>query len=132
MFDKMRHHFFWLHTAKNVCTTVKNCRSCTQVGSKAKHICKVKRFPGVTPFEFLAISILGRLPSSLLGMQHVDIMNDRYLRLTCSITTPNIKLMHLASIILDNWPLPYVVSTYVLTGDVQQNVSIFAMNIYIH
>lgn len=71
------------------------------------------------------IVILGPLPKTTLGNQHVIIIADLYSKLTSTIITGKLSSSPLVNVFLDNWTLLHGIPTNVETDKGPQIVSKF-------
>lgn len=103
MYHTMRQHFYWLHMANVVYKPGRKFRSCTQNWSRVTHKQKLQLFLAAGPLEFVAIDILGPLPRTKTGNQHVFIIKDQLSKLTRAIHTAKINSMQIVTIFWTIW-----------------------------
>lgn len=76
MYDKMGHHLFWLPIAKNEQMTGKYCSSCAQYQIKTEHEHRLQKLPAAGLLQLGVMAILGMVPKTSLGSQHLSTMTD--------------------------------------------------------
>lgn len=82
-------------------------------------------FPLIGPLEFMAIDIRGPLPKTLSGNQFVQIMPNRFYKLTKAVSNFRTIASHIASLLMDNWVVPYEIPEYFLSDSRTQSTSKF-------
>lgn len=73
--------------------------------------------------EFVAIDILGLLPRTLDGNQLVQVMTDRFPKLTRVVSRSRTALSRLASLSMDDRIIPYDIPTDALKDNGAQFIS---------
>lgn len=101
--------------ADDVYFTMADPQSCAAQGTKARHKESLRLFPSAVLLEFMAIDILGPLPATKSGNQHEIVLTNRYTKLTRTILVTKVISMGAAAVFLDNWVIPYGISTNLLT-----------------
>ena len=83
MYYTLRREYYWPHMASDAFLTVRNCTSCAATrGTLVKNQKDLKLFPAAGPLEFVAMDLLGTLPRTAHGNQHVLVITDRFSKLT--------------------------------------------------
>ncbi|CAN8075930.1 unnamed protein product [Agarophyton chilense] len=118
MYYTLRQQFYWPHMADDVYTFVGQCQSCVRTrGGIRKHRKNLKLFPAAGPLEFVAIDLLGPLPKTKKGYQHILEITNRCSRLSRAIPLKDTKSTTLAIEFLNNWVYPYCAPLYLLTDN---------------
>ncbi|CAN8061905.1 unnamed protein product [Agarophyton chilense] len=108
MYDTLKKRFYWPHMAHDVYNFVRQCESCVRFrGGIRKHRKYLKLFPATGPLEFVAIDLLGQLPKTKNGYQHILVITDGFSKLTRAIPFKETKSTTLAIAFLNNWVYPY-------------------------
>lgn len=108
MYDTLRRTFYWPLLASDVADTVRQCISCARTrGTYYSHQKYLRLFPANGPLEFLALDLLGPLPTSRRGNKHVLIITDRYSKLTRAVALNSTTAPQVAEAFLDAWIMPY-------------------------
>ena len=104
MYYTLRREYYWPHMANDAYSTVQNCASyATTRGTLVKHQKDLKLFPAAGPLAFVAMDLLGPLPKTVHGHQHVLVMTDRFSKLTRSIALRTTTASVVANGFLENW-----------------------------
>ena len=118
MYYTLRREYYWPHMASDAFSTVRNCTSCAATrGTLVKNQKDLKLFPAAGPLEFVAMDLLGPLPKTAHGNQHVLVITDRFSKLTRSIPLRTTTASVVANAFLDNWVYVYGAPRYVLTDN---------------
>lgn len=64
---------------------------------------KLQMFPACGPLEFVAIHNTGPLRDTVKGNQYVIVILDRFSKLTWSMRTGKIFLLHVANVLFGSW-----------------------------
>jgi len=126
MYDTMRHEFYWPNMARDVYQVVLDCQSCAATqGTRHRHQKMMKLFQAKGPLEDIAMDLLGPLPRTRHGKQHVLVITDRYSKLTRTIALSKTTAPHVAQAFVDHWVMPYGIPASVLSDNGPQFVSKF-------
>ncbi|CDF32918.1 unnamed protein product [Chondrus crispus] len=118
MYYTLRREYYWPHMASDAFSTVRNCTSCAATrGTLVKNQKDLKLFPAAGPLQFVAMDLLGPLPKTAHGNQHVLVITDRFSKLTRSIPLRTTTASVVANAFLDNWVYVYGAPRYVLTDN---------------
>lgn len=104
---------------------MKNCRECTQNRLSGKLQRAPQRFPLDIPLEHVGMDILNRLQKMLSTNQFSLGRNDRYMKLPRPVLTSITTALHIASLFLDGWVLPYGIPEHILMARETQFISEF-------
>lgn len=131
MYNAMQRDFYWPHKADENYATVCDCQllalHCHNVSRQRKqHLYLPNR-----PLQFVAIDILGRLPETRSGSQHVIVTTDRYSKLTKATPTVRMTGTTFASFFLNNRISSYEIPVMVLTDNCSPFASMFFKSICI-
>ena len=89
--------------ASDAFSTGRNCTPCAATrGTLVKNQKDLKLFPAAGPLEFVAMELLGPLPKTVHGNQHVLAITDRFTELTRSIPLRTTTTSVVANAFLDN------------------------------
>lgn len=89
----------------------------------SRHECKFQLSQAAKLLEFVAIEVLGTLPSATTGNKYVIIIPQRFSKLTQAFPTVRINWMQIATIILNSWVMAHGIPVLVCTDNVSQFVS---------
>ncbi|CDF38306.1 unnamed protein product [Chondrus crispus] len=118
MYYTLRREYYWPHLASDAFATVRNCTSWAATrGTLFKNQKDLRLFPAAGPMEFVAMDLLGPLPKTAHGNQHVLVITDRFSKLTHSIPLRTTTASVVASAFLDNWVYVYGAPRYMLTDN---------------
>jgi Integrase core domain len=104
---------------------VTRCLSCARKELKGKR-CRtnfLKLFPPSVPLEFVAIDILGPLPTTKSGHQYLLIISDRSSKLTRAMPVRDVTAETLAMTFFDEWLSVYRILQALLSDNSTQFVS---------
>lgn len=101
------------------------CKSCARNNPRYKSKRPIQVVPPSEPLDFVAMNILGQLPRTASGKQHVVVIMDRYSKLTRAISKAKTTATHDTNVFFDHWVVPYDIPKYHLTGNSPQFVSKF-------
>ena len=118
MYYTLCREYYWPHMASDAFSTVRNCTLCAAPrGTLVKNQNDLKLFPAGGPLSFVAMDLLGPLPNTAHGNQHVLVITDRFTKLTRSISLQPTISSVVANAFLDNWIYIYGALRYVLTDN---------------
>ena len=121
MYYTLRREYYWPHMANDAYATVRNCTSCAATrGTLVKKQMDLKLFPAAGPLEFFAMDLLGPLPKTVHGNQHVLVITDRFTKLTRRIPLWTTTASVVANAFLDNCIYVYGAPRFVLTDSSPQ------------
>lgn len=81
MYDVAQHYIYSTYKVNYVHTFVQECRTCAQNGFQMTHKRKLQLLSALGPLEFKAIDILGLIPRTTIGSQHVVLIANRYFKM---------------------------------------------------
>lgn len=99
------------HITNDVYIFVRQFRSWAQIGSQMKNKRKLRLFQAAGPLEIIASDILRPLPRITTVNQHFVIKTDRFSKLKRAILTAKISSRKIATIFLNNWVMPYWITS---------------------
>jgi transposase InsO family protein len=112
--------------AMDVHEYVQNCHSCTKRRLVTqRRTTYMKLFPPSEPFEFVAMDILGPLPTSKLGNRYLLVIVDRFSKLTRTIPLRSTVAAEVAKAFVHEWYCVYGPPVVLLTDNGTQFVSKF-------
>lgn len=112
--------------ASDVYQVVQDCCSCAaNRGTIHRHQKKLQLFPAAGPLESISMDLLGPLPKTLHGNQHVLVIKDRYSKMTRAIPLKQTTASIVAQTFVDNWIMPYGIPATLLTDNGPQFVGTF-------
>lgn len=94
-------------------------------GTGTRHQKKPRLFPAPGPLELLAMDILGPLPKSKSGNQHVIALKDHFMQITRAVPVATVVSTSAATELTYIWVMPYCTLTAILTERERQLVSKF-------
>jgi len=103
MYISMRQWFSWESMVVNVYAFVANCTQCARnrVGKRRKTN-YLKTFPPTEPLTDLCMDLLGPLPRTAAGNEHLLVIVDRFSKMTRAIPLQRIDAETIAAAFLDN------------------------------
>jgi len=104
MYTSMRRWFYCESMVVDVYAFVANCTQCARnrVGKRRKTN-YLKTFPPTKPLTNLCKDLLGPLPRTAAGNEHLLVMVDRFSKITRAIPLQWIGAKTIAAAVLDNW-----------------------------
>jgi len=108
MYTSMRRLFYWESMVVDVYAFVANCTQCARnrVGKRRKTN-YLKTFPLTEPLTDLCMDLLGPLPRTAAGNEHLLVIVDRFSKMTRAIPLQRIDAETIAAAFLDNWVAAY-------------------------
>lgn len=126
MYNVIRQSMYWPQIADNVYATVKDCLFCAQNRQTTRWQRKLRLFFPAGSLEFLAIDILGPLQQTMTDNRYIEVMTNRFPKLTKAITTSKITTIVLATIFIEHWVMNFGIPSTVFTGNGPQSRSKFS------
>ena len=118
MYQPLRRRYYWPHSAADVTTTVRGCRTCAMNRVKLrKHLNRLKLFPATRPLESLSIDILGPLPKAKGGKQYLLVITDRFTKLTQVVALKTVNAYTVATAFSDAWVFKYGIPRSLLSDN---------------
>ena len=118
MYYTLQMEYYWPHMASDAFSTVRNYTSCAATrGTLVKNQKDVRLFPASRPLKFVVMDLLGPLPKTAHGNEHVLVITDRLSKLTRSIPLRTTTASVVENAFLYNWVYIYGAPRYVLTGN---------------
>jgi len=126
MYTSMRLWFYWESMVVDVYAFVANCTQCarSRVGQRRKKN-YLKTFPPTEPLTDMCMDLLGFLPRTAAGNEHLLVIVDRFSKMTQSIPLQRIDAENIAAVFLDNWVAAYGPPATVLSDNGPQFRSTF-------
>ena len=108
MYTSMRRWFYWECMVVDVYAFVANCVQCARnrVGKRRKTN-YLKTFPPTEPLTDLCMDLLGPLPRTEAGNEHLLVIVDRFSKMTRAIPLQRIDAESIAAAFLDYWVAAY-------------------------
>jgi len=108
MYTSMRRWFYWKSMVLDVYAFVANCTQCARnsVGKRRKSN-YLKTFPPTMPLTDLCMDLLGPLPRTAAGNEHLLVIVDRFYKMTRAIPLKRIDAETIAAAFLDYWVAAY-------------------------
>lgn len=111
--------------AADVDIVVRNCAGCARINPKFRHRRHMQLFPPSGPFVFIAMNIVGPFSKTVQKNRYITVITDRYSNLTRAVTTPELTATYIVSLSMNNWPIQYEISMYLMTDSNTQFVCTF-------
>lgn len=108
---------YWPHMANGLSMTVKDCREWVQNMQSKKWRRPLHLLLRRSPLEFIAMDILRTLSKTIKGNWFVLVMTYSYKKLTEAVLTSTVVVLHVVSLFMDNWFIPYGILQFVLTDN---------------
>jgi len=126
MYTSMRRWFYWESVVVDVYAFVANCTQCARnrVGKRRKTN-YLKTFPPTEPLTDLCMDLLGPLPRTAAGNEHLLVIVDRFSKMTRAIPLERIDAESIAAAFLDYWVAAYGPPATVLSENGPQFRSTF-------
>ena len=126
MYTSMRRWFYWKSMVVDVYAFFANCTHCARnrIGKRRKTKC-LKTFPPTKPLTDLCMDLLGPLPRTAAGNEHLLVIVDRFSKMTRAIPLQRIDAETIAAAFLDNWVAAYGPSATMVSDDGPQVRSTF-------
>lgn len=115
--------FCWSCMTNDKYTTVASCQSCTAQGTRDLYQNKLRRHTAAVPLEFLKIDMLDPVPNTKSGNQRVTFFTCWYTKLARALEVTAIISTNAATLLVNNWAIPYEISTYLSTDNEPQFMS---------
>jgi len=108
VYTSMRRLFYWKQMVVDVYAFVTDCSQCARnrVGKRRK-INYLKTFPPTGPLTDLCMDLLGPVPRTAAGNEHLLVIVDRFSKMTRAIPLQRIDAETIAAAFLDNWVADY-------------------------
>jgi transposase InsO family protein len=121
-------HWFWPSLARDCVATVRSFPSCVAKRLKRgpKRTVQLKIFPPIRPLEFVAIDVLGPLPTTSRGKKFVLCMTDRFSKISVAVPLPDQIASTVAQTLVDRWIALFGIPVTILSD----NGSAFAMKFF--
>lgn len=113
----MRREYYWPQIGNDGYMNVKDCPECAHNKTNGNARCPLQLFTPTGPLEFVAMHILGLLTKPLRGNKLVMVMKDWYSKFARPVPTFKMTALHIASLLMDNWVIPYEISSNFLTDN---------------
>ena len=118
MYQILRRSFYWPSMALDAYHTVRQCSSCTRERIKVrKHATYLSLFPAQAQLEYVAIDILGPLPTITVGHRYLLCITDRYSKMVRTITLKNITAAAVAKAFCEHWVFRYGPPAHLLSDN---------------
>lgn len=99
----MRRNFYWPTMMADIRRCTLERSACARVRTKLRsHAAPIKLFPAQRPLNFVAVDLLGPLPTSVKGFQFILAMNCRYSNPTRAIPLRSITATSVAQALVDH------------------------------
>lgn len=99
-----------------------NCTSCARSSTKYRHKRSMHLFSASGSLEFGAMDIVGPLPKTTQGIQHISVISDCYSKLARAVPTSRTTATHVANVSIDHFLISYSISKYELADNGTQFV----------
>ena len=98
-------HWFWPSLARDCVATVRSCPSCVARRLKRgpKRTVPLTIFPPIRPLEFVAIDVLGPLPTTSRGNRFVLCITDRFSKMSVAVPLLDQTASTVAQTLVDRW-----------------------------
>ena len=119
IYSTLRRSYYWPSMAGDVQDYVANCQSCLRTKStqyRPRH--KLRLFPATKPLAFVALDLLGPLPKSKAGHDHILVITDRFTKLTRAIPLKFTNSQVVTDAFLTSWAYAYGLPERVLSDSV--------------
>jgi len=126
MYTSVRRWFYWESMVVDVYAFVANCNQCaTNRVGKRRNTNFLKTLPPTEPLTDLCIDLLGPLPRTAAGNEHLLVIVDRFSKMSRAIPLQRIDAETIAAAFLDNWVAAYGPPATVLSDNGPQFRSTF-------
>ena len=97
--------WFWPSMARDCVAVVRSCPACVAKRLKRgpKRSVPLTIFPPIRPLEFVAIDVLGPLPTTSRGNRFVLCMTDRFSKMSVAVPLPEQTASVVAQTLVDRW-----------------------------
>ena len=97
--------WFWPSMAKDCLATVRQCPACVAKRLKRgpKRSVPLTIFPPIRPLEFIAIDVLGPLPTTARGNRFVLCITDRFSKMSVAVPLKDQTASVVAQTLVDRW-----------------------------
>jgi len=126
MYTSMRRWCYWESMVVDVYAFVANCTQCARNRVGKQHKTNyLKTFPPTEPLTDLCMDLLGPLPRTAAGNEHLLVIVDRFSKMTRAIPLQRIDAETIAAAFLDHWVAAYGPPATVLSDNGPQFRSTF-------
>jgi hypothetical protein len=97
--------WYWPSMAKDCLATVRRCPNCAAKNLKRgpKKTTPLTIFPPNRPLEFIAMDVLGPLPTTSRGNRFVLCIGDRFSKMSVAVALPEQTASAVAQALMDRW-----------------------------
>jgi transposase InsO family protein len=122
-------HCFWPSLARYCVATVRSCMSYVAKRFKRgpRRMVPQNIFPPIRPLEFVAIDVLGPLPTKSRGNEFVLCMTDRFSKMSVAVPLPDQTASTVAQTLVDRWIALFCIPAKLLSD----NWSAFARKFFV-
>ena len=129
MLATLRLTYYWPEMAADIMRTVRTCPDCAKNRLRMlKHSRPMKLFPTAAPFEQVALDLLGPLPKTPRGNQHILVMACRFSKLTQVVPLRSATAITVAKAFCTHWVYKYGAPRQTLTDNGPQFASKLLMS----
>ena len=118
MYSTLRRSYYWPNMAGEVQDYVAKCQSCLRTkGTQYRSRRELRLFPATEPLSFVALDLLGPLPKSKSGHEHVLVITDRFTKFTRAIPLKSTTSQTVTDAFLQYWAYAYGVPDRLLSDN---------------
>ena len=116
MYSSLRRSYYWLNMAGDVQEYGAMCTSCIITkGTQYRPRRELRLLPATEPRAFVVLDLLGPLPKSTTGHDHVLVITDRFTKFTSTIPLKSTTSQMIIDAFLTYWAYAYELSDRVLS-----------------
>lgn len=130
MYYTLRRQYYWPQMSSETYTTARQCDLCAKERIRQQKIAsKMKLFPATAPLESVALDLLGPLPRSYHGNNHLLVITDRFTKLTRTIPLKDPNASNTARAFCTHWAFVYGPPVTLLSDNGSQFSAKFFQNV---
>jgi len=131
MYTSMRRWFYWESVVVDVYAFVANCTQCARNRvDKRRKTNYINTFPPTEPLTDLCMDLLGPLPRTSAGNEHLLVIVHSFSKMTRAVPLERIDAETIAAAFLDHWVAAYGPPATVLSDRGPQFQSTFFQGVY--
>lgn len=107
LYDTMSREYCWTFMSEEEITTVRDCTRCAKTrGTSIEHQKHLKLVSPVGPLEFVAMDLLGPLPTTKRDQKNMLFIKDMYNKITRVVAMEKLQAPQRTEASSDSWNMP--------------------------